>query len=115
MALCAGSLYLLRRMIFSPFGYALRATRDSLLRAEAIGIGPARVQWAAFTVAALFAGLAGGLYAYAKGSVFPTYVAIPKSVDALMMVLLGGAIILLVLLFPHGIAGAAQRRLLPEA
>jgi branched-chain amino acid transport system permease protein len=149
LALCAGSVYLLRRMIFSPFGYALRATRDSLLRAEAIGIGPARVQWAAFTVAALFAGLAGGLYAYAKGSVFPTYVAIPKSVDALMMVLLGGvqtvagpvigavawmgisdllvrftefwrlalggAIILLVLLFPHGIAGAAQRRLLPEA
>ena len=149
LALCAGSLYLLRRMIFSPFGYALRATRDSLLRAEAIGIRPARVQWAAFTVAALFAGLAGGLYAYAKGSVFPTYVAIPKSVDALMMVLLGGvqtvagpvvgavawmgisdllvratefwrlalggAIILLVLLFPHGIAGAAQRRLLPEA
>jgi branched-chain amino acid transport system permease protein len=149
LALCAGSVYLLRRMIFSPFGYALRATRDSLLRAEAIGIRPARVQWAAFTVAALFAGLAGGLYAYAKGSVFPTYVAIPKSVDALMMVLLGGvqtvagpvigavawmgisdllvrftefwrlalggAIILLVLLFPHGIAGAAQRRLLPEA
>jgi branched-chain amino acid transport system permease protein len=77
-------------MIFAPFGYALRATRDSPLRAAAIGISVHRVQWAAFTVAAAFAGLAGGLYAYAKGSVFPTYVSIPKSVDALMMVLLGG-------------------------
>lgn len=90
LALCAGGVLLLRRMIFAPFGYALRATRDSPLRAAAIGIDVARVQWAAFAIAATFAGLAGGLYAYAKGSVFPTYVAIPKSVDALMMVLLGG-------------------------
>ena len=36
------------------------------------------------------AGIAGGLFAYFKGSVFPTYMAIPKSVDALLMVLLGG-------------------------
>jgi len=90
LGLCAAGVVLLRRMIFAPFGYALRATRDSPLRAAAIGISVHRVQWAAFTVAAAFAGLAGGLYAYAKGSVFPTYVSIPKSVDALMMVLLGG-------------------------
>ena len=149
LALAAGGVWVLRRMIFSPFGYALRATRDSPLRAAAIGLDVARVQWAAFSVAALFAGLGGGLYAYAKGSVFPTYVAIPKSVDALMMVLLGGVqtvagpvvgaaawmglsdllvrftdlwrlalgltIILLVLLFPHGLVGAAQRRLLHDA
>jgi branched-chain amino acid transport system permease protein len=148
LALSAGGVLLLRRMIFSPFGYAVRAVRDSPLRAAAIGIRAGHVQWAAFTVAALFAGLSGGLYAYAKGSVFPTYVAIPKSVDALMMVLLGGvqtvagpvvgaaawmgisdllvrftefwrgglgaAIIALVLLFPHGIAGAAQQRLMRE-
>ena len=44
----------------------------------------------AFIVAAVAAGVAGGLYAYFKGSVFPTYMAIPKSVDALLMVLLGG-------------------------
>jgi branched-chain amino acid transport system permease protein len=90
LGLCAAGVVLLRRMIFAPFGYALRATRDSPLRAAAIGISVHRVQWATFTVAAAFAGLAGGLYAYAKGSVFPTYVSIPKSVDALMMVLLGG-------------------------
>jgi len=80
----------LRRMIYAPFGYALRAGRDSPLRAEAIGIDVMRVQWAAFTVAAIFAGLAGALFVYFKGSVFPTYASIPKSVDALMMVLMGG-------------------------
>lgn len=87
---CVGGTLLLRRMIYAPFGYALRAGRDSSLRAEAIGIDVARTQWAAFAVAALFAGLAGGLFAYFKGSVFPTYISIPKSVDALLMVLLGG-------------------------
>src|SRR3712207_8936492 len=46
--------------------------------------------WLAFTIAAAAAGLAGGLFAYAKGSVFPTYLGIPRSVDALLMVLLGG-------------------------
>ena len=77
-------------MIRSPFGYALRAGRDSPLRAEAIGIDVMRVQWAGFVVAAASAGVAGGLFAYLKGSVFPTYISIPKSVDALLMVLLGG-------------------------
>jgi branched-chain amino acid transport system permease protein len=90
LALCAAGALLLRRIIYAPFGYALRAGRDSPLRAEAIGIDVMRVQWAAFALAALFAGLAGGLFAFSKGSVFPTYVSIGRSVDALMMVLLGG-------------------------
>src|SRR5262245_20905709 len=90
LALCVGATLLLRRAIHAPFGFALRAARDSPLRAEAIGIDVARVRWAAFALSGAAAGLAGGLFAYAKGSVFPTYLAIPKSVDALLMVLLGG-------------------------
>ena len=90
VAVCAAGTLALRRMIYSPFGYALRAGRDSPLRAEAIGIDVKRVQWIAFVVSAVFAGIAGGLFAYLKGSVFPTYVSIPKSVDALVRVLLGG-------------------------
>ena len=80
----------LRLLVFTPFGYALRAGRDNPLRAEATGLDVQRLQWAGFTIAALAAGLAGGLFAFFKGSVFPTYLAIPKSVDALLMVLLGG-------------------------
>ena len=80
----------LRVMVFSPFGYALRATRDSPLRSEAIGIDGKRVQWTAFVIAGAVAGVAGALFAYLKGSVFPDDLGISLSVDALVMVLLGG-------------------------
>ena len=90
LAVCVLCVLALRWTIFSPLGYALRAGRDNSLRAEAIGIDVMRVQWIAFVVAAFAAGIAGGLFAFFKGSVFPTYLAIPRSVDALLMVLLGG-------------------------
>ncbi len=139
LLLVVGSAWALRRILFSPFGYAMRAGRDSPLRADAIGIDVKRVQWVAFVVAGLFAGLAGALYAYSKGSISPETLHVSKSVDGLVMVLLGGIqtlagpvvgavsftwlhdavsrnteywratlggiILLLVLLFPQGIAG----------
>ncbi|MDB5557917.1 MAG: transporter permease [Enterovirga sp.] len=80
----------IRAITFSPFGYALRAVRDSALRAESIGIGRRGVQWTAFVVAGAFAALAGAMFAYLKGSVFPDNLGIPLSVDGLVMVLLGG-------------------------
>ncbi len=80
----------LRMAIFSPFGFALRATRDSSLRGEAIGINGKRIQWTAFVIAGMVAGVGGALFAYLKGSVFPDNVGISLSVDALVMVLLGG-------------------------
>uniref|UniRef100_UPI0039EF0BBF ABC transporter permease n=1 Tax=Bordetella sputigena TaxID=1416810 RepID=UPI0039EF0BBF len=81
---------MLRRVLFAPFGYAMRAGRDSVLRSDAIGIDVRRVQWAAFVVAGLFAGLAGSLYAFSKGSIAPDVMSVGKSVDGLVMVLLGG-------------------------
>src|SRR5262249_8279045 len=81
---------ILRVIVFSPFGYALRATRDSILRSEAIGINAKRMQWTAFVIAGTVAGVAGALFAYLKGSVFPDNMGIPLSVDALVMLLLGG-------------------------
>ncbi len=90
LALCAAGALLLRRALRAPFGHALRAQRDNPLRAEALGMAGARVRWLAFALAAAMAGVAGGVFAYAKGSVFPTFLAIPRSVDALLMVLLGG-------------------------
>ncbi len=49
-----------------------------------------RLQWGGFVVAAVFAGLAGALYAFSKGSISPDSMAVGKSVDGLVMVLLGG-------------------------
>jgi branched-chain amino acid transport system permease protein len=80
----------LRIVVFSPFGFALRATRDSPLRGEAIGINGKRIQWTAFIIAGTVAGVGGALFAYLKGSVFPDVLGISLSVDALVMVLLGG-------------------------
>ena len=87
VVLAYGALVAIAR---SPFGFALRATRDSRLRAAAVGIDVARTQWLAFVIAGTFAGLAGALFAFSKGSISPETLAIPKSVDALVIVLLGG-------------------------
>ena len=81
---------LLVRMLHAPFGLALRASRDSPLRAAAIGIRVPRLQWAAFVVAGTIAGLAGSLFAFAKGTISPETLGVGKSVDGLVMVLLGG-------------------------
>ena len=79
-----------RMIIFSPFGYALRAARDSDLRSEAIGIDRRRMQWRAFVIAGAGAGLAGAMFAFLKGSVFPDTMGVSTSIDGLVMVLLGG-------------------------
>jgi branched-chain amino acid transport system permease protein len=143
LLLCALGIAALWRMVGSPFGHALRASRDSPLRASSIGIDVRAQQWAAFIIAGGFAGLAGSLSAFSKGSISPETLSVPRSVDGLVMVLLGGvqslvgpvwgaalftwledavsrevaywraaigaAILLLVLLFPAGIAGATRK------
>lgn len=90
LALAVFSVLLLRRMLFSPFGYAMRAGRDSPLRAEAIGIDVKRIHWIGFAVAGCICGIGGGLFAFAKGSISPESIAVSRSIDGLVMVLLGG-------------------------
>jgi len=90
LALCAAGIAWLRRLAFSPLGYALRGVRDSSLRAEALGMETRRVQWAGFVAASFAAGMAGSLYAFSKGSIAPDVLAVSRSVDGLVMVLLGG-------------------------
>ncbi|HEX7388790.1 MAG TPA: branched-chain amino acid ABC transporter permease, partial [Acidiphilium sp.] len=143
LILSVGGVLVLRRVIFSPFGFALRATRDSAMRAASVGIPVQAVRHAGFAIAGAVAGLAGALFTYAKGSAFPTYISVEHSIDAMVIVLLGGvqtiaapvvgalaytglydylqsatelwqlllgiSIIVLVLAFPRGIAGNAER------
>jgi branched-chain amino acid transport system permease protein len=93
----AGGLLLLRRVTGSSFGLTLRAARDHALRCEAIGVNVRSHHLLAFTVAGVFAGFGGSLFAFLKGSVFPDYLSVSMSIEALVMVLLGGL---------HGLAGA---------
>ena len=68
-----------------PTMSALRAGRDSVLRADAIGINVKRMQWTAFVISGTVAGLAGALYAFSKGSISPESLSVGKSVDGLVM------------------------------
>ncbi len=90
LVLAGGGIAILRHLAHAPFGYALRAARDSRLRAEATGIHTRRVQLMAIVFAGAMAGLAGALFVFSKGSVFPTELEIEKSFDALIMVFFGG-------------------------
>jgi ABC-type branched-subunit amino acid transport system permease subunit len=90
LALAAAGVLLLRKFLFAPFGYAMRAGRDSPLRAEAIGLDVKRVHWLAFAIAGAVCGVAGGLFAFAKGSISPETIGVSRSIDGLVMVLLGG-------------------------
>jgi branched-chain amino acid transport system permease protein len=135
LALAVVGVLLLRRLLFAPFGYAMRAGRDSPLRAEAIGIDVKRVHWLAFAISGGICGIAGGIFAFAKGSISPETIGVGRSIDGLVMVLLGGIesligpivgatvmrqteywrallggiILLLVLVFPGGIVGSLAR------
>ena len=90
LVLCGAAIFLLGRAIHAPFGHTLRAARDATLRADAIGIDVRTHRWLAFIVSAAAAGLAGGLFAFSKGSIDPTLMGIETSVDLLVMILLGG-------------------------
>jgi branched-chain amino acid transport system permease protein len=85
-----GGIILLRHVAHSPFGYALRASRDSPRQAEATGINTKRIQWFSFAFAGAIAGLAGALFVFSKGSIFPTELEIARSFDALIVLFLGG-------------------------
>ncbi len=104
-----GGIILLRHIAHSPFGYALRASRDSQRQAEATGINTKRVQWMAFTLAGAMAGLAGALFVFSKGSVFPNELEIAKSFDGLIVVFLGG-----VKTLSGGVVGAASLELVKD-
>ncbi|OED40019.1 ABC transporter permease [Chromatiales bacterium (ex Bugula neritina AB1)] len=90
LALCGGGVLILRKITHAPFGYVLRGGRDSSVRTESIGIHLLRHRHLGFAVAGLFAGVAGSIYVFSKGSIFPDEAAIPRSIDGLVMVLLGG-------------------------
>ena len=90
LILCVGGILFMRHVAHTPFGYGLRAARDSERRAEATGINTKNVRCMAFAFAGIMAGLAGGLFVFSKGSVFPNELEIARSFDALIVVFLGG-------------------------
>jgi branched-chain amino acid transport system permease protein len=60
------------------------------MRAAASGLQVQLLRYQVFVGSALLAGLAGGLWAAFKGAVFPSVASVAMSVDALLVILLGG-------------------------
>ncbi|MDQ2988519.1 MAG: ABC transporter permease, partial [Pseudomonadota bacterium] len=90
VALALMSVFALRFLSQSVMGAALQAVRDAPLRAAASGLSVGWLKYRVFVESAVLAGLAGGLFAAHKGAVFPSLAAVSTSVDALLVVLLGG-------------------------
>jgi branched-chain amino acid transport system permease protein len=86
VGVCVGVQWAVRH----PVGQRMRAARDDAVRYAALG-GCAACQRALWFIASCaLAGLAGGLLAFQKGSLFPDIASVANSVDGLVMVMLGG-------------------------
>ncbi len=89
-AVAALCIYCVSALVNSTYGRGFLAVRDDEIAAEAMGINPTRYKVTAFVVGAFFAGLAGALYAHLIGYISPEGFTFLKSVDVVVMVILGG-------------------------
>jgi branched-chain amino acid transport system permease protein len=90
LALVAPALYVLYRLVRSPFGFILRAQRANPRRVQYIGVNVRAHQLAAFVISGAFAGLAGALFALSTGNVFPGWLNWTASATPIVMAVLGG-------------------------
>lgn len=79
-----------RRLAVSTQGRALFAIREDEVAAEAMGVDTTGYKVRAFVISAAFAGLAGGLIAHSVGAIEPTSFDFKRSMEAVVMVVLGG-------------------------
>ncbi len=83
-------VFLIWRIVNSPFGKALRAIRESETRAECIGIPVRRYRWYAFILSGTFTGLAGGLSGQLSRQVTPEQIEWLLSAELVLATVLGG-------------------------
>jgi branched-chain amino acid transport system permease protein len=79
-----------RRIVDAPFGWSLRAIRDNALRAQAVGIPVNRRLVAVYTLAAVYAGIAGALLAQTSQFVSLDALSFERSADVLLVLVIGG-------------------------
>ena len=89
-AFAAITIYTVLNLVGSTYGRGFLAVRDDEIAAEAMGINTTKYKVLAFVLAAFFAGIAGGLYAHFKQFIHPEGFNFLRSVDIVVMVILGG-------------------------
>ncbi len=81
------------RLVHSPFGKVLHAIKQNETRAAFVGYNVWLFKWLVFTLSALVAGLAGGLFAMAQESAYPDVMSLHASGFIVMMTLVGGGFV----------------------
>jgi branched-chain amino acid transport system permease protein len=84
------TIFAIKNMVNSRQGRAVCAIRDNYIAAEAVGIPVSKFKVMAFVVAAFFAGIAGVIYGHNVGTLKPTTFDYNKSIEILVIVVLGG-------------------------
>ncbi len=88
--LAAVTIYVIANLVNSTYGRGFLSVRDDEVAAEAMGINTTKYKVVAFVLGAFFAGIAGGLYAHFFQYITPEGFNFLKSVDVVIMVILGG-------------------------
>jgi branched-chain amino acid transport system permease protein len=91
LAIAIVALWLMAKFVASPFGAALRGTRDEPRRMAALGHNVWLVRWITFVYSAFWGAVAGLLYVYYHKYVHPTTLSLQSSAEALLGVIAGGA------------------------
>ena len=86
----AGSVLLISNFINSSHGRACISIREDEIASEAMGVNSTKYKVTAFVTGAFFAGIAGAIYASYFYYLKPDYFAFKKSIDILVIVVLGG-------------------------
>ncbi len=118
--LAAVTVYVVAAAVNSTYGRGFIAVHDDEVAASAMGINPTRYKVIAFIIGAFFAGVAGGLYAHHKQFLSPTGFDFMKSIDIVVMVILGGmgrtagviAAAVILTLLPEYLRGFADIRMI---
>ncbi len=84
------TIVMARRLAVSTQGRALFAIREDEIAAEAMGVDTTGYKVRAFTISAAYAGLAGGLVGHAIQMVTPTMFTFIRSIEVVVLVVLGG-------------------------
>ncbi len=89
-SLAALTIYVVVALVHSTYGRGFIAVHDDEVAAEAMGINTTRYKVTAFVTGAFFAGIGGGLYAHSKQFLNPSGFDFIKSIEIVVMVILGG-------------------------
>ncbi len=90
LACCALAVFVVTSLVNSTYGRGFLATHDDEIASAAVGLNTTRYKIVAFVIGAFFAGIAGGLYGHFKLTITPTGFDFTKSIEIVVMVILGG-------------------------